>query len=52
MCNLALITLLPLGKEAAIEEIKGAKMPEMPKMPKIALPKKGGGAAAPAAAAV
>ena len=53
MCNLALITLLPLGKEAAIEEIKGAKLPEMPKVNLPKLPKRGGGgAAAPAAAAV
>ena len=57
MCNLALVTLLPLGKEAALEEIRAAKMPEMPAMPKVSLPKlpkKGGGApaAAPAATAV
>ena len=59
MCNLALITLLPLGKEAALEELRAAKLPDMPALPKVALPKlpkKGGaaagGAAAPAAAAV
>jgi len=53
MANLVLLTLLPLGDEATLDEVKGAHMPEMPKVNLPKLPKKGGGgAAAPAGAAV
>lgn len=54
IANLVLLTLLPLGDESTLEEVKGAHMPEMPKVNLPKLPKKGGGggSAAPAGAAV